>query len=537
MLEGEDAGSEGAEEVAVVADEEDGACEFLEGFEQDFAGLDIEVVCGFVEDEEVEGADEHHGEDNAAFFATREDGDGFIDVIFAKHKGSAEFADDANCPVGHDVEDGLKDSFLGVKDIHSVLAEVTKADVGSEDGATFGRFGLLGEDFKEGRFSCAVDTDDSDFFAALDESIDAAKDGIFATVGVLPDLAESVDLDHFVAAAWGRGKTKADGFLFGRDLDTFDLIELFDAGLDLCGVGGAGFEACDKVFFFGNHLLLSLCAGDEIFSADGALFQVKIVIAAIHRNRLVIDFRDGGDAAVHEFAVVACHHKRALELVCQPVFKPDDRFDIEVVGGFVEQQNIGIEDEDTGKRDTHLPTTAEGFDRAMEGIGADPKAGENLLGAVVEVVAAFLCKGFGGIAVAGEQSLHCIRIHRLAHRLFHRFDLFAQLQQIGQNSANFLKRRASRHLADVLGEITHHGFFADADLPFIGLFFPYDEAKDRRLACAIGTYEANAVIRKDLKVGIAKKDLCAVTDADVAKMDHGLICSIGLVVWGMAADG
>ncbi len=103
---------------------------------------------------------------------------------------------------------------------------------------------------------------------------------------------------------------------------------------------------------------------------------------------LVGHLDDAGDDAVHEIAVMAGHEQRALEFAGQPVFQPDDRLHVQMVGGLVQQQHIGVEGQDLGQGDAHLPAAAEGFHRAVVVVRADAEAGEHGLGPDFQVVAA-----------------------------------------------------------------------------------------------------------------------------------------------------
>jgi hypothetical protein len=60
----EDAVDQGAEEMAVVTDQNHGAGEALQGFEEDIAGSDVEMVGRFVENQEIEGFGQRRFSDN-----------------------------------------------------------------------------------------------------------------------------------------------------------------------------------------------------------------------------------------------------------------------------------------------------------------------------------------------------------------------------------------------------------------------------------------------------------------------------------------
>ena len=67
-FEREDMCRDTVEEPAVVGDDHDAAAEVLQAFFEGTQGGDIEVVCGFVEEEEVAAGGEEFGEVDAIAF-------------------------------------------------------------------------------------------------------------------------------------------------------------------------------------------------------------------------------------------------------------------------------------------------------------------------------------------------------------------------------------------------------------------------------------------------------------------------------------
>ena len=172
---------------------------------------------------------------------------------------------------------------------------------------------------------------------------------------------------------------------------------------------------------------------------------------------LVGDFDDARDDAVHELAIVARHDERAFE-VLEPFFEPDDGFEVEVVGRLVHQQDVGIEREDLGERDPHLPAAAEALDRAVVVAGADAQAGEDFLGARVEVVASALFKLELGFAVSFEKrrpssSSEIGLMARVFEPLFHLCDFAGEIGDLAGAGFDFFERRAAVHIAHILGEV------------------------------------------------------------------------------------
>ena len=74
-FEDDEVGADSIEEPAVVGDNEGGACEFGEGFFKGAQGVDIEVVGGFIEEQDVGAFGEGLGEMHAVAFTAREDAD------------------------------------------------------------------------------------------------------------------------------------------------------------------------------------------------------------------------------------------------------------------------------------------------------------------------------------------------------------------------------------------------------------------------------------------------------------------------------
>ncbi len=217
---------------------------------------------------------------------------------------------------------------------------------------------------------------------------------------------------------------------------------------------------------------------------------------------------------------MAGHQQRPLEFTGEPFFEPDDRFDVEMVGRFVEQQHIGVEGEDSGQGDAHLPAAAERFDRPVVGLGADAESGEDGLSTAFQVVAAAVLELLLGVAVTLEQAGHFIVGHRFAHGRFHFADLLAESHDRRGGGHDLGEGRASRHFADILRKMTDHGLLRATDLPGIGLFLAGDQAKDGGLAGAVRADQAAAAAGQDLKAGIAEQHLGAVLLGDVGQMNH-----------------
>jgi hypothetical protein len=78
-------------------------------------------------------------------------------------------------------------------------------------------------------------------------------------------------------------------------------------------------------------------------------------------------------------------HEDGAGIVTEIFLKPNERFEIEMVCGFVQKKEIGLLDEKAGKVGSHDPASAEGFGFAVEIGVAEGEATEDLFGAGLEL--------------------------------------------------------------------------------------------------------------------------------------------------------
>ena len=516
----EDAVDEAAQEVAVMADEDHRTGEVLQGCQQRFPGLDVEVVRRFVEDQQVDRLYQHRRQNDPALFAAGEVVDPFVDIIPLKQKGGAEVAQRTEMGLRHGILDRVQDGLPGVEDIHGMLGEIPGIDVGPQIQTPGRRFRLARQHLQEGGFAGAIDADHGDLLLAPDRPRDAAEDRLFSPVGTGPDLAQGLDPGHIVAAARRLGKLEFDGPLLRRDLDPLDLGNLLDPGLDLGGMGSPGRETGDELLFLGEHLLLAAVAGQKLLAPDFPFPQVKVVVAAVGGDGAVRHLDDAGHDPVHEFPVMAGHQKGALERGGEPLLEPDDRFHIQMVRGFIQKEHVGIDRQDLGQGNAHLPAPAEGLHGVVILIRPDPQARQDDPAAAFQVVAAAVLELGLDVAVALQQIRHCLFHQGLAHGRFHFLNLSAEGHHRLGGGHDLLKGRAAGHGADILGKKAANDVARFRDFSGVELFLAHDQTKDTCFACAVGPDQAAAAAGQDLKTGIPKQDLRAILLADAVEMNH-----------------
>ena len=124
-----------------------------------------------------------------------------------------------------------------------------------------------------------------------------------------------------------------------RRRDLFHALQCLQAALGLPGLGRLGPEPVDIGTDMGDFPLLfyvfSLLAG-EMLRAQTLKGRI---IAPVQGDALLIDV---GNMAAHtvEKVPVMRDQQQGSRIGAQPVFQPDHRVQIQVVGGFIQQQQI-----------------------------------------------------------------------------------------------------------------------------------------------------------------------------------------------------
>ena len=163
-------------------------------------------------------------------------------------------------------------------------------------------------------------------------------------------------------------------------------VELFFATFRLGTAGGAGSEPVD-VGLLGRYLFLLPVVGSLsrlqflsfLFQMGGVVAQIGAGDPPLSTHNLIAD-------AVEERAVVADHHQGRC-LLGEVALKPLDGLHIEVVRGFIQQQKIGILQQNFSKCDSHLPAAGVVGHGAFGSLWAEANGGKQLVDPGFEFVA------------------------------------------------------------------------------------------------------------------------------------------------------
>ena len=162
------------------------------------------------------------------------------------------------------------------------------------------------------------------------------------------------------------------------------------------------------------------------------LLEVAAVVAGVGGHAAVFERGDVVDAGVHEGAVVADDEHGAV-VVGDKAAQPLDTFEVQVVGGLVQKQQVGVAQEELSQRDTHLPAARELGTRALKVGNLETQAGQDLAGVALELVAAQVLKAVLDLAILVKE----------------RVDVLALLGELGDLGLQLVGALA--HAADFLG--------------------------------------------------------------------------------------
>ena len=477
-LEDEGARHDVVEEVAVVADQQQRAGVVHQQLLQDVERVGVEVVGRLVEHQDVGRLGEELGQQEAVALAAGEHARrgararGFEEEVL-------EVADDVPAAALHlqavvAARDVLRDR-LGVVDRRPHLVEVGHLELGPELDRALGGRELAEQELDERRLARAVGADEADLVAAAQDEVEPADDGRLAGIGE----AEGLRLDHPDARDLARGEAHlghAVGLAPGAALAAH-LAEGLHAGLRALALG-AGAAARPRLLL--RELLLEgrapLALGLLGLDLAG---EVGVVVAGPVGQLPAVELDDARGHAAEEGAVVGDEEDRHLRLQ-EEILHPEDRLQVEVVGGLVQEQQLGLGREGAGE----------------EGAAAQA-SGEVEVGAV-------LGKPEAGDEVVDPQVALPILLRAVLRP---------------EPGGDELAHRQGDVLGDLLGQQGLPG--GAADLAAVGAHLAGGDSEEGGLAGAVAPDEADALALLDLQVDPVEDGRPAEGEVDVEQGEQG----------------
>jgi hypothetical protein len=194
----------------------------------------------------------------------------------------------------------------------------------------------------------------------------------------------------------------------------------------------------------------------------------------------------------------------------QILLQPVAGFQIEVVRGLVEQQQVRSGEQQLAQGDAHLPAAGEFFGVTCPIFFAEAEAVEHRADLRVERVAVLHAE-FGQDALVAISHLRVfvrgvIQFGNLVSEVFH---LLLQGAQVGEDRHAFVEDGASGELQAVLREVAEGGVFGGDDAAVVERFEAAEDLQQRGFAGAVGAHQSDASVGGDEPIQIVEEKLGA----------------------------
>ena len=278
--------------------------------------------------------------------------------------------------------------------------------------------------------------------------------------------------------------------------------------------GFVGGEAAHKFLQFGNLFFGAGVGGLLAGARNGRGFHVVVVIAGVEGEGAVIKVCHVGADLVEKVAVVADDDHGAVAFV-EHVFEPADGVDVEVVGRFIEQQDVRIGEQRLRQQYAQFPARGDFAHQPLVQRGFNAYAEQQFTGARFGGVAVVFGKAafqFGGVQVVffagfGVGVDGVLFLHTRPH-------FFVPHHDDIQHAAVFVGELVLTQIGHAFG-----GFVRD--VAGGGFQHAAQDFHEGGFARAIGTNQAIAQTVAKLDADVFKQGLCPELHGDVGGNQHG----------------
>ena len=341
--------------------------------------------------------------------------------------------------------------------------------------------------------------------APVEREVDALVDHVVAEA-----LGDALELDHLVARARGHGEAEVY-LLVGlgqHDELALEALDALHALLDLLGLGGLVAEPLYERGHVGDVALLCGALGPQLLQVVLALPQVARVGARIGVEALVLERGHVAHAGVHEGAVVA-HEQDRPRIGGQESLEPLDALEVKVVGGLVEQEQVGVAQQELRERDAHLPASREVDGALVEVVHGKAEAGQDRAGPALELVSPQALEAVLGLAVALEEALLLGTLARGGDLVLETLDLVFERADLRGRRHHLGERRALPRDLGLLLQVADGGAAREGHGALVGRLLAHDDLEQRRLAGPVRAHERPALAGVELQRGARVEELGA----------------------------
>ncbi len=316
---------------------------------------------------------------------------------------------------------------------------------------------------------------------------------------VAVDVAEG---QHLAPARLTRRKAEADAALGARRTDPFDLQPRQQLLAALRhGRPVAFLVATDVGLDPLDLLLLALRLVFQRRVAARPLDPIGGIVAGKTLHPAIAQLQHALGDRVEEIAIVAddqLGRAGSLGIALEPLRGGE----VQMVGRLVHEQHVRTREQQPGQRDPHAPATRELHCRPVAVSIREAEAGEHAAHLGLDRVAAAPLELLLELGMAMHDLLELGFVElQLVDLTLERAQLLLDGVQVGHRAQHLVVERALGGEIGILGQITAHGAPAERHAARVRRFEPGQEAKQRRLAGAVGANQRYPLTRLQPQAG------------------------------------
>ena len=313
------------------------------------------MIGWFVQHEHVRPLDRKPTEDQTCGFAPGESLQPFLDIVPGEEHPGHPAADETDVLA----RTKIPNPFLGsagecLELFLTILCKITQMSFVSPLHRTRIRGLLPHDDFEESGLADAVGPDDRQPFAPLHQKIHTVQHGILTKC-----FLDSLDSEHIATAvaSWLEPKRGIAARALWKFLQRIRfLLNQTDSTLCLACLTRLRTKSIHKLLMVRD---LTLPSGDILYSALAFRplgLEKRAVVSAIGQHRFVVDIQNDGGDVVEEPMIVRDYDQESSKIPHKDL-EPANGYDVEVVGGLIEQQDIGSAGQNLSQQHPELEST------------------------------------------------------------------------------------------------------------------------------------------------------------------------------------